>query len=253
MRALRALAIAGLGTLCSSTASAGPPYVTDDPEPVEYRHWELYLASLVEHDANGWAGTVPHVEANYGAVPDVQLHVIAPIAFAAPAGDALRVGPGDTELGVKWRFVREAELIPQIGTFPLLEVPTGISRRGLGNGATQVFLPLWVQKSIGRWTTYGGGGAWLNAGAGTQTWWYAGWQIQRQIIEPLAIGAEVFWETPKVAGGEAEARWNVGVVLDVSAHHHILGSAGRGFIGSNLFQGYVAWLLTLGNEKAADP
>jgi hypothetical protein len=22
---------------------AGPPYVTDDPEPVDYKHWELYI------------------------------------------------------------------------------------------------------------------------------------------------------------------------------------------------------------------
>ncbi|HEV3191748.1 MAG TPA: hypothetical protein VGY54_14660 [Polyangiaceae bacterium] len=29
----------------SSKTSAGPPYVTDDPELVEYRHWEMYLAS----------------------------------------------------------------------------------------------------------------------------------------------------------------------------------------------------------------
>jgi len=25
---------------------AGPPYITDDPEPVEYQHWEVYLASI---------------------------------------------------------------------------------------------------------------------------------------------------------------------------------------------------------------
>src|ERR1019366_8989957 len=26
-------------------APAGPPFLTDDPEPVEYQHWEFYLAS----------------------------------------------------------------------------------------------------------------------------------------------------------------------------------------------------------------
>jgi hypothetical protein len=24
---------------------AGPPFVTDDPVPVDYQHWEVYLAS----------------------------------------------------------------------------------------------------------------------------------------------------------------------------------------------------------------
>ncbi len=26
-------------------ARPGPPYTTDDPEPVELRHWEVYVAS----------------------------------------------------------------------------------------------------------------------------------------------------------------------------------------------------------------
>ncbi len=40
--------------VCSSaTALAGPPYTTDDPEPVEYRHWKLHLASQVGHDKAG--------------------------------------------------------------------------------------------------------------------------------------------------------------------------------------------------------
>jgi hypothetical protein len=247
MRRWAALAIAGVMTLCASNASAGPPYITDDPEPVEYRHWELYLASLVEHDAREWTGTSPHFEVNYGAVPDLQLHLLVPLAFAVrTGGGTFRAGPGDTELGFKWRFVHEGEAVPQIGIFPLLEVPTGMAQRGLGNGAAQVFLPLWLQKSLGRWTTYGGGGPWFNAAAGTRTWWYAGWQIQRQVIESLSVGAEVFYETPKVPHGSTEARFNVGFVLDIGEHHHLLGSAGRGFVGPNLFQGYVAWLVTFG-------
>jgi hypothetical protein len=28
--------------------------LTDDPEPVEYRHWEMYLASQSFHDKDGW-------------------------------------------------------------------------------------------------------------------------------------------------------------------------------------------------------
>ncbi len=28
----------------ASRVSAGPPFLTDDPEPVEYKHWEFYIA-----------------------------------------------------------------------------------------------------------------------------------------------------------------------------------------------------------------
>jgi hypothetical protein len=40
---------------CSLTTWAGPPFVTDDPEPVAYQHWELYLASQHIETADGWS------------------------------------------------------------------------------------------------------------------------------------------------------------------------------------------------------
>jgi hypothetical protein len=242
------LVFVGFGVVLtsSSTGLAGPPYVTDDPEPVDYRHWELYLASLADRDVDGWTGTSPHLEVNYGVMHDVQLHTIVPLAFAVPRGGRARFGLGDTELGVKWRFIHETDVVPQIGTFPFLEVPTGSASRGLGNGAAQVFLPLWLQKSFGRWTTYGGGGLWLNAAADTRPWVYVGWQIQLQVVEQLALGAEVFCETPKTPNGDTDARFNIGLALDLTPHHHVIASAGRGFIGPNLFQAYAACLVTLG-------
>ena len=33
---------------------AGPPYITDDPEPMEHQHWEVYLASLFTKQPEVW-------------------------------------------------------------------------------------------------------------------------------------------------------------------------------------------------------
>jgi hypothetical protein len=242
--AITALVLSSL--LVPSTASAGPPYVTDDPEPVEYRHWEVYLASQSFHDKDGWTLTAPHVEVNYGPVPDVQLHVIAPLALSVPDRGPSAYGYGDTELGVKFRFVQERSWIPMIGTFPLLEVPSGSRARGLGNGSAQAFFPVWIQKSFGPWQTYGGIGPWLDLGNGQRHWWYFGWQVQRRLSGWLTLGAEVFHQTPMEYGQESDSRFNVGAVLDFSELHHLLLSAGRGFQGSNLFQGYLAYQLTFG-------
>ena len=41
---------------------AGPPFLTDDPEPVEYRHWEVYLAATYERTKFEKTGTLPQVE-----------------------------------------------------------------------------------------------------------------------------------------------------------------------------------------------
>ncbi len=179
--------IRSIATLLSIVATAtlawaGPPFTTDDPEPVEYQHWEVYLASRSFHDKDGWSGTSPELEVNYGAIPNVQLHLIAPISFVAPSHGARQFGYGDTELGAKYRFFEETEFLPQIGTFPLIELPSGDRERGLGSGHAQVFLPIWLQKS--------------NPGKGNRNWWFTGWQLQRQVLSNLILGAEYFTRHP---------------------------------------------------------
>ena len=96
--------------IIAQRAWAGPPFTTDDPEPVEYHHWEIYVASQLEHDKAGWSGTLPHFEVNYGALPNLQLHLIAPVSFSAAAHGATNFGYGDTELGAKYRFFEETDL-----------------------------------------------------------------------------------------------------------------------------------------------
>lgn len=210
----------------ASLALAGPPFTTDDPEPVEYRHGEFYIASYLAHAKDGWSGTAPHVEVNYGAFANGQIHVIAPIAFVAPAHGPAQFGYGDTEVGIKYRFLEETIWRPQAGTFPQIELPTGDSARNLGSGQTQVFLPLWLQKSLGSWTTYGGGGYWINPGAGNPDWWFFGWVLQYQISSRLALGAEVCHETVKDAGGESATQCHGGAIFDFSDTRHLMFSAG---------------------------
>ncbi|HEY3356472.1 MAG TPA: hypothetical protein VGQ83_24690 [Polyangia bacterium] len=238
-------ALLALALGCGATAAAGPPYVTDDPEPVEHRHWELYLASQHARDRDDWSGTAPHLEVNYGVVPAVQLHVIAPLVYDAPRGAGARYGYGDTELGVKVRFVDERGWRPMIGVFPLLELPTGSAARGLGSGHVQGYLPLWLQKSFGPWSTYGGAGYWITAGAGNRSYWYCGWQVQRK-LGPVAVGAELFHTTPRTTDAGHETRFNLGAVVDLTATHHLLFSAGRGLQGPNELQAYAAYQLTFG-------
>jgi hypothetical protein len=126
---------------------AGPPFFTDDPDPVEYKHGELYTASTFIRDKGGSSGTLPHFEFNYGVWHELQFHVLAPFVFNHDKEMGTTYGYGDTELGAKYRFIQETNCIPQVGTFPLVELPTGNDERSLGTGKTQLFLPLWLQKN----------------------------------------------------------------------------------------------------------
>ena len=240
----------GICFLAAATlAPAGPPFVTDDPEPVELGHWEIYLGSQYAHDRDGAAGTLPHVEVNYGAAPNLQLHLIAPLAFNAPSGLSRQSGYGDTEIGAKYRFLEEGEDRPQAGIFPLVELPTGERARGLGGGHTQVFLPVWLQKKFGTWTTYGGAGYWINPGTGNRNWWFAGWLLQKQVRPNLTIGAEIFHETAKSDGSESDTKMNVGFIWDIDETRHVLASAGPTVRGPSGYQAYFAFQLTFGPGK----
>ncbi len=243
--------LAGLAAaLLSASADAGPPFRTDDPEPVDYQHWEFYVFSQGTHSRGDTGGVLPGFELNYGAAPDLQLHLVAPIAFDKQNGQDWQQGYGDTELGVKYRFVQEDEdgWRPMVGMFPMVEAPTGNSHRNLGAGHTREFLPVWLQKSFGKWQTYGGGGYWINPGSGNKNYWFAGWQVQRQITEALTLGGEVFHQTADTTDGGGSTGFNLGGFYDFTENHHLLFSAGRGMFhnadATNEISYYLAYQLT---------
>jgi hypothetical protein len=230
------------------TTLAGPPFTTDDPEPVAYQHWEFYLASQNTRTADGWSGTAPHIEVNYGVITNVQLHLIAPLAYNAPAQGSAHYGYGDTEVGGKFRFMQQTPNLPEIGAFPLLEIPTGNTGDGLGSGHVQAFLPLWLQKDFGSWTIYGGGGYGINPGAGNRNWGFAGALLQDQVRPNLLIGAEIYHRSSTQVGERDDTAFNLGTVFDFSERHHLLFSAGRSIDGPTEFQMYIAYQFIFGSD-----
>lgn len=235
--------------ILSHVLFCGPPYDTDDPEPVDLHNWEFYVSSHSSHDDGGWSGTLPHFELNYGAINNVQLHVIVPLSYNFPSSAARTYGFGDIDLGAKYRFIKEGKSVPMVGIFPLVEIPSGSELRGLGNGKAQVYLPLWLQKSFGKWMTYGGTGYWINPGEDRKNWWYFGWLLQRQVTEKLNIGTEIYHTTPADNFSSSETRFNIGFVYDFNDKNHLLVSTGRGFNGPVKAQMYVGYQLTLGPKE----
>ncbi len=233
--------------MVSCLAIAGPPFLTDDPEPVEYQHHELYIASQQVKTQDGQVGTLPHLEYNFGAAPDLQLHMIVPYVFNNPVVGSQQRGLGDIELGAKYRFVQETDNRPMVGIFPLVEIPSGNANRGLGNGANQVFLPVWLQKRWGEWQSYGGGGYWVNNAANARNHWFFGWQLQKDISEHLTLGAEIYHSTEQVLGVGSSTGFNLGGIYNFDEFNHLLFSAGRGLTNmdmTNQFSSYVAYQWT---------
>jgi len=217
--------------------------------PVELNHWEIYEFSTATHVEGDTAGILSGIDANYGAAPDLQLHAAVPIAFDKPTGGGMVLGYGDTEFGFKYRFMTEDEngWRPQAAIYPAIDFPTGNPARNLGTGHTHMFLPTWVQKSFGDWTTFAGVGYWINPGVGNRDYWYFGWAVQRQIADNLAIGGEVFHQTPNTVGGKDQTGFDLGATFDLNEHYHLMFSAGQGIqnrVTTNAFTYYAALQFT---------
>ena len=171
-----------------------------------------------------------HAIATTAYLPNIQLHIQPGAAFRRASGASPAWGPGDTELGLKYRFVEQdkTNATPSIAFYPLLEAPTGDPTRGLGAGRTRALLPFWGQKDFGDWSTFGGGGYWINSGPGAKNYWFVGWVLQRKLTEQLAVGVELFHQTPSEIAGFQSTGFNIGAIYDLSEHFHLLASAGKG-------------------------
>lgn len=213
-------------------ALAGPPFTTDDPQPTDYKQFEIYLYSEGTHSAGNTTGTLPGIEINYGAAPNLQVSIAIPLAYDRGENHGARMSYGATEIGVKYRLIEEDETgwQPQVSFYPSAEIPIGDSDRpaGIGGGHTRFFLPLWTQKSFGPWTTFGGGGYWINPGKGDKNYWFAGWAVQRQITPDFSLGIEAFHQSNDSVGGEDSTGMNIGAIYDLTDRWHLVGSIGTG-------------------------
>jgi hypothetical protein len=209
-------------------ARCGAPFVTDDPGTVAHGHVELLPFYQSTLGAAGRAGASPGLESHFGVLDGVELDVVPSLAFSTPVGASTQRGYGDTTLGVKWRLVKESEDFPLVSLVPKYTIATGDSRKGLGNGGSQVFLALSAQKSAGSFQTYGNAGYWINNGPGNRSYWFVGGEAQYRFNEPWIIGVELFYTTPQTQAQSASVGFNVGGYYVFDPHAQLLFSAGRG-------------------------
>lgn len=243
--------IASVLVLAPGAVVAGPPFLTDDPAPVDYKHSEFYVFSTYDKTKDGKDITAPAFEYNYGAFPETQIHLVVPFVKSAPNDAASEFGIGDVEIGVKYRFVQETDTMPQIGVFPMAELPTGNSDKGLGNGKTWWRLPIWIQKSWGDWTSYGGGGYVINHADGQKDYPFGGWLLQKDFGEKWTLGGEVFARGKDTVDGQATTIVNFGGLYKFTPDFNLLFSAGRDVGGERHTVAYLGlWWAFGGDEKS---
>ena len=140
---------------CATPLRAQLPFYTDDPSVTERGKWHFEFFN--EFDAlqhpqypNLKQNTVNY-KLNYGLPHNLELDVDAPyLAILRAVGTPASIGPGDTDLGIKWAFHKATQdsRLPALGVSFYVEFPTGDSKNQLGSGLTDYWLNLIAQKSL---------------------------------------------------------------------------------------------------------
>jgi hypothetical protein len=237
------LAVLGLAML-ASPALAGPPYVTDDPEPTDYQHYEIYAFAGGTFARDGLDGETG-IDFNYGGAPDLQLTAVLPMAYSDPRNGPVVGGLGNVELAAKYRFLRQDTFGWDVAVFPRVFLPSASAH--VGEQHASFFLPVFVEKDWDKWSMFGGGGCTLDNGGGSKDFCQAGWALTREVLPDLHIGAEIYHQTADTRGGRASTGIGFGATYDLSENYHLMASAGPGIqnaADTNRDTWYAAMLFT---------
>jgi hypothetical protein len=222
----------------AGAAAAGPPYVTDDPEPTDLGHWEIYAFGAGSGQNRDWEGQ-GGLDLNYGGLEDLQLTATLPVAMTHEGGTT-NAGPGDVELAVKYRFIKADRSGFEAAIFPRVILPTG--GRRFGTGRVRLLLPLWAQKDFGPWSLFGGAGYTLNPGAGNRDFWQGGLALTRRVSKRTSLGGEAWIEGADERGGHRRVGLDLGGIHKIGGPFALLLSGGPTFEhrGPRGWRGYAA-------------
>jgi hypothetical protein len=253
-----ALGLGGLG----AWGQAGPPFQTDDPTPVDLGHYEAYVFGTADGTPAEMDEVGPAFEFNWGAIPNVQLHAIVPLGGVWPSNKAVYfpggTGPSafgltDTELGVKWGFLKQTKHRPQIGSFTMFEMPTGSYAKGLGVGKVWYKLPLWAEKEFGPWSLCGGMGYVVAPQVGYRNYLYGGVLLKREVSERLELSVEMFSHARE---GFAAAQTEASAMVDAGGYYHfktpglqLLFAYGHSVAGQTENYAYLGLYKTWGKDR----
>ncbi|MBV9461627.1 MAG: transporter [Bradyrhizobium sp.] len=225
-RVLRWLACSVVaGAPLAQPVFAGPPFVSDDPEPTDTGHFEIYTFN---NGTNTRAGTSGEngIDFNYGAAPNLQLTATVPAGYSDTMGGGTQLGWGNVELAAKYRFLHQDNFGLDVSVFPRVFLPSGSNT--IGDNHASLLLPIWVQKDFTKeWSAFGGGGCTFNE-ISAADFCEAGAVLTYQLLPKLQIGGELFHQGADRQGTPASTSLGIGWRYDVSDNYHLLGYVRRG-------------------------
>lgn len=202
--------------------------LTDDPDTPGDKHWEIDIGWISQRVPGATENDVPVLDMNYGIGDRWQLTWLLPWTFISD-GDGSRNGVGESDFGIKYRFLDQGDKGWKVSFYPqasLVTPFTNSSKRGIVDSGGSVLAPFEVEKDFGEVI--------LNADFGhefhndsSEDRWIGGIDLSHDITEKWNAGAEIHVEarTGRLSGSEVVL--NVGTTYELSEKVSLLASIGR--------------------------
>ncbi len=225
---LRGLILAlSLLLLVASTAAAQQPFVTDDADTTPKGHFHFALSDefdlLPRSALPSTKQNTADFELAYGLFDRVEIGIESPLlTIFNAAGTVPKTisGIGDTNISVKYNFLREREhsRMPALAIAVNFELPTGDTKRQLGSGLADFYMNGILQKSLTTKTKFRLNGGILFSGNETTgvigiktrgTVFTGGGSFVKQFSPKLQLGIELAGALEKnfeLGKGQLEAR-----------------------------------------------
>jgi len=249
----------------------GPPFKSDDPATPGNKHWEINLGFMGERNAFGGSYTTPNIDVNYGLGNRIQLKYEVPLSIQETRGTEGHVtaGPGNSLLGVKYRFYQRHSRTPEPGEerevkfgvsiYPqiVLSHPTRSVARDIVEPGPQLLLPLEASARIGPISMSGEVGYWFSS-KDVPNSWISGVVVGHEFRKETEIYLELYdQEDVRAAVATQSFRDSTvglgGRVPVVKGHWlRLIGMGGRGIVSATPANGQPNWTAYVGIQFLSD-
>ena len=249
-------------------AQGGPPFRSDDPDTPGNRNWEINVGLIGQRNPFAGEYEVPNLDLNYGLGHRIQLKFEMPLSVTETRGDDAHVlaGPGNSLLGVKWRFYAhhpksESDKLPgekestfSLSTYPqlMLNNPTRSVDRGVADPGPQFLLPVQASASLGPIRISGEVGYWFTHRQDVARSWIRGVVVGHEFRKDTELYAE-FFDQKETGGNDLkpalrDTTLGVGGRLPLThgGRFRLIGMAGHSVISATPANGQPGWIAYVG-------
>lgn len=201
--------------------------ITDDTGTVPKGHWEINTAYTIERGFDARLFGTPLLDINYGTSKNTQLKVEIPWLVLHRNGQPAISGPGNTNIGFRWRFRDESDKHRiAISMYPQIEFnnPTSSVRRGIVGKGPEFLMPLQWQTMVGRFAVGGDVGYRFKRGPHEVIY---GLIFGTELTDKVEVMGEIHGTGPAVSLRSSEIVFNCGSRIKLSDHASFIFSAGR--------------------------